>query len=215
MKRLVDIVISVVLLVLGSPIFFLLCLLIHKRMGRPVLFRQQRAGLNERPFFIYKFRTMSETRDASGNLLPDEERITPLGRILRSTSLDELPQLFNVLRGDMSMLGPRPLPVAYLDRYTPEQTRRHEVMPGMTGWAQVNGRNAISWEKKFELDVWYVDHRTLWLDLKILYMTAIRVAKREGIHAGECATMPEFRGTVCTRNIPAGHVPCPADHKAE
>jgi lipopolysaccharide/colanic/teichoic acid biosynthesis glycosyltransferase len=120
-------------------------------MGRPVLFRQQRAGLNERPFFIYKFRTMSETRDASGNLLPDEERITPLGRILRSTSLDELPQLFNVLRGDMSMLGPRPLPVAYLDRYTPEQTRRHEVMPGMTGWAQVNGRNAISWEKKFEL----------------------------------------------------------------
>jgi lipopolysaccharide/colanic/teichoic acid biosynthesis glycosyltransferase len=147
MKRLVDIVISVVLLVLGSPIFFLLCLLIHKRMGRPVLFRQQRAGLNERPFFIYKFRTMSETRDASGNLLPDEERITPLGRILRSTSLDELPQLFNVLRGDMSMLGPRPLPVAYLDRYTPEQTRRHEVMPGMTGWAQVNGRNAISWEK--------------------------------------------------------------------
>jgi len=160
-----------------------------------VIFTQERPGLHGRIFKMYKFRTMRDLRDAGGNLLPDEQRLTKLGRFLRSTSLDELPELFNVLKGEMSLVGPRPLLVAYLDRYTPEQARRHEVLPGITGWAQVNGRNAISWEEKFKLDVWYVDHQSFWLDLKILFMTLAKVFKREGISAEGSATAPEFMGS--------------------
>jgi len=164
-------------------------------MGRPVLFKQMRPGLNGKPFYMYKFRTMTYERDEQGTLLSDELRLTGLGRFLRSTSLDELPELFNILKGDMSLVGPRPLLMQYLDRYTPEQARRHEVKPGITGWAQVNGRNAISWEEKFALDVWYVDNCSLWLDMKILLMTLVKVFKREGISAAGEATMPEFMGS--------------------
>ncbi len=163
-------------------------------MGAPVLFRQTRPGLRGKPFIMYKFRTMTDERDPQGNLLPDEQRLTRLGRFLRSTSLDELPELINVLKGDMSLVGPRPLLMKYLDRYTPEQFRRHEVKPGITGWAQVNGRNALTWEEKFKLDVWYVDNWNLWLDFKILLMTLVKVFRREGIGHGSQATMPEFRG---------------------
>jgi lipopolysaccharide/colanic/teichoic acid biosynthesis glycosyltransferase len=170
-------------------------LLVRVNMGAPVLFHQERPGLHGRPFILYKFRTMRDLRDVEGRLLPDEMRLTRLGRILRSTSLDELPELFNVLKGEMSLVGPRPLLMEYLNRYTPEQARRHEVKPGITGWAQVNGRNAITWEEKFKLDVWYVDNWNLGLDLKILGLTLIKVLKREGISAGGHATMPEFRGS--------------------
>jgi len=163
-------------------------------MGRPVLFKQMRPGLNAKPFYMYKFRTMTNEKDEQGNPLSDEQRLTRLGRFLRSTSLDELPELFNVLKGDMSLVGPRPLLMQYLARYTPEQARRHEVKPGITGWAQVNGRNAITWEEKFALDVWYVDNWSLWLDIKILAMTVVKVFKREGISAKGEATMPEFMG---------------------
>jgi lipopolysaccharide/colanic/teichoic acid biosynthesis glycosyltransferase len=165
-------------------------------MGLPILFRQQRPGLHGKPFTLLKFRTMTDARDAQGNLLPDAERLTPFGSFLRRTSLDELPAFFNVLRGDMSLMGPRPLLMAYLDRYTPEQARRHEVRPGITGWAQVNGRNAITWEQKFVLDVWYVDNWSLWLDLKILFLTGWKVLRREGISQEGHATMPEFLGAL-------------------
>lgn len=164
-------------------------------MGRPILFKQLRSGLHGRPFYLYKFRTMTDARNAGGQLLPDEQRLTRLGRWLRATSLDELPELWNVLKGDMSLVGPRPLLMEYLERYTPEQARRHEVKPGITGWAQVNGRNALSWEEKFRLDVWYVDNWSLWLDLKILFMTVLKVLRREGISAEGYATMPEFMGS--------------------
>ena len=194
LKRLFDVVVSLTALVLLSPLLLLLAVWIRITMGSPVLFRQTRPGLHGKPFTMYKFRTMTDERDAEGNLLPDEQRLTRLGRFLRSTSLDELPELINVLKGEMSLVGPRPLLMKYLDRYTPEQFRRHEVKPGITGWAQVNGRNAISWEEKFKLDVWYVDNWNLWLDLKILLMTLVKVFRREGISHGSEATMPEFRG---------------------
>jgi len=168
---------------------------VYFSMGRPVLFRQRRAGRRGQPFTLLKFRTMREVIGPDGRPLPDGQRLTPLGRWLRRLSLDELPQLLNVLRGDMSLVGPRPLLVEYLDRYTPEQARRHEVRPGITGWAQVNGRNALAWEEKFVLDVWYVDHRTLWLDLRILLRTAGKVFFPAGIGHGGEATTPEFLGS--------------------
>lgn len=194
LKRLLDFVVALLALVLLSPLLFLLAVWIRLTMGSPVLFRQTRPGLHGRPFAMYKFRTMADARDPEGNLLPDEQRLTRFGRFLRSTSLDELPELINVLKGEMSLVGPRPLLMKYLDRYTPEQFRRHEVRPGITGWAQINGRNAIPWEEKFKLDIWYVDHQSLWLDLKILLLTLLKVFRREGIGHGLQETMPEFRG---------------------
>jgi sugar transferase EpsL len=194
LKRALDLVGSAVALVLFAPLMLYIAWRVQKELGKPVLFRQVRPGLNGKPFVMYKFRTMTEERDAEGRLLPDEKRLTPFGRFLREYSLDELPEFFNVLRGEMSLVGPRPLLMEYLDRYTPEQARRHEVKPGITGWAQVNGRNALSWEEKFKLDVWYVDNWTIWLDLKILWLTLAKVLRREGISAHGHATMPEFKG---------------------
>jgi len=193
-KRAVDLIFVFPAIFLFSPIWVALALLVRLKLGPPVLFRQMRPGSNETSFIIYKFRTMIEARDTNGELLPDEKRLCKLGKFLRSTSLDELPELFNVLKGDMSLVGPRPLLMKYLKCYTPKQLRRHEVKPGLTGWAQVNGRNAITWEAKFKLDVWYVDHRSLWLDLKIIFMTAWKVLKREGVHQQGHATMEEFKG---------------------
>lgn len=194
-KRVFDIIASCILLVLFSPVMALTACLIYLTMGSPVLFRQQRPGLYGQPFTLVKFRTMTDARDKTGNLLPDEMRLTRLGALLRSTSLDELPQLFNVLKGEMSLVGPRPLKMEYLSLYTPRQARRHEVLPGITGWAQVNGRNSLSWEEKFELDVWYVDNQSFWLDLKILFLTVVKVLKREGISAEGHVTMPKFTGS--------------------
>ena len=194
-KRSLDILTAGLGLLILSPLLIVISLVILILMGRPVLFKQMRPGLNGKPFYMYKFRTMTYERDEQGTLLSDELRLTRLGRFLRSTSLDELPELFNILKGDMSLVGPRPLLMQYLDRYTPEQARRHEVKPGITGWAQVNGRNAITWEKKFALDVWYVDNWSLWLDIKILAITVVKVFKREGISAAGEATMPEFMGS--------------------
>lgn len=176
------------------PVIVLLVLLVRIKLGSPVFFVQTRPGLGGRPFRLFKFRTMTAAKDAAGNLLSDAQRLTPFGRFLRSTSLDELPGLLNVLKGDMSLVGPRPLLMEYLPLYSPEQARRHEVRPGITGWAQVNGRNALSWEEKFKLDVWYVDNRSLWLDIKILWLTAAKVFKREGISAEGEATMVKFLG---------------------
>lgn len=193
-KRMLDVVVATVGLALLSPALVVIGILIRFNMGPPVLFRQVRPGLGAKPFVMYKFCTMKDARDKGGNLLPDEERLTALGRFLRATSLDELPELWNVLKGEMSLVGPRPLLMEYLSRYTPEQARRHQVKPGITGWAQVNGRNALTWEERFKLDVWYVDHWSLWLDLKILWLTVTKVVKRDGISAAGHATMPEFRG---------------------
>ena len=194
-KRLLDIAGAILGLgLLGLPML-IVAFLVRIKLGSPVIFRQIRPGLHGKPFVLYKFRTMTDARDEDGNLLPDELRLTPFGKFLRSTSLDELPELFNVLKGDMSLVGPRPLLMQYLERYTPEQARRHEVKPGITGWAQINGRNALSWEEKFEMDVWYVDNWSIWLDLKILLLTLIKVLKREGIHADGHVTMPEFFGS--------------------
>jgi len=193
-KRFFDIIISVVALVVLSPLLLILTLAIRRKMGIPVLFRQQRPGLRGLPFSLLKFRTMNDARDADGVLLPDANRLTSFGRFLRASSLDELPELFNVLKGNMSLVGPRPLMMQYLDRYTPQQARRHEVKPGITGWAQVNGRNAITWEEKFKLDVWYVDNRSFWLDVKITFMTIWKITKREGISQSGQATMEEFKG---------------------
>jgi lipopolysaccharide/colanic/teichoic acid biosynthesis glycosyltransferase len=195
-KRILDVALAIPALVVLSPVLALIALLVRLKLGSPVVFRQQRPGLHGRPFLLLKFRTMTDSRDAEGNLLPDAERLTRLGRFLRSTSLDELPELFNVLKGDMSLVGPRPLLMQYLERYTPEQARRHDVKPGATGWAQVNGRNALTWEKKFALDVWYVNHQSLWLDLKIIALTAWKILKREGISQAGQATMEEFMGQV-------------------
>jgi sugar transferase EpsL len=192
-KRLFDLILVFPGLILIAPVMGVIGVLVWISMGRPILFTQLRPGLRARPFTIYKFRTMADRHDKSGGLLPDAERLTRFGRFLRSTSLDELPELFNVLKGEMSLVGPRPLLMQYLERYTPEQARRHEVKPGLTGWAQVNGRNAISWEDKFKLDVWYVDNRTLWLDLKIIALTILKVIRREGISEEGEATMSEFR----------------------
>lgn len=194
-KRTFDIIISLICLILFSWLFLVLYLLCKAKLGSPVFFRQNRPGLNGKIFTMYKFRTMTDARDEKGNLLSDETRLTAFGKMLRKTSLDELPELVNILKGDMSFVGPRPLLVQYLDRYTPRQARRHEVRPGLTGWAQVNGRNAISWEERFELDVWYVDNWSLLLDAKILLMTVGKVLKREGISAQGEATMSEFMGT--------------------
>lgn len=177
-----------------SPVFAVAAVMIRLKMGKPVLFSQIRPGLQNRPFKMIKFRTMRDAIDANGDPLPDSERLTRLGQFMRSSSLDELPELWNVLKGEMSLVGPRPLLMEYLPLYSPEQARRHEVRPGVTGWAQVNGRNAISWDEKFELDVWYVDNRTIWLDLKIIWLTIRKVLKRDGISAVGEATMPRFTG---------------------
>jgi lipopolysaccharide/colanic/teichoic acid biosynthesis glycosyltransferase len=194
-KRTLDVVLSAGGLLLLAPVLAATALAVRLAIGSPVLFRQRRPGLHGRPFTLLKFRTMRDAVDAEGNPLPDDARMTRLGHFLRSTSLDELPELWNVLRGEMSLVGPRPLLMEYLPLYTPEQARRHEVRPGITGWAQVNGRNAISWEEKFRLDVWYVDHRSLRLDLKILLLTLKQVFRREGISQEGRATMERFRGT--------------------
>lgn len=195
-KRLLDLMLASILLVILAPLLVALALLVRLRLGQPVLFRQVRPGLGGRSFTLNKFRTMTDARDEYGDLLPDAERLTPLGKMLRNSSLDELPEIFNVLRGEMSLVGPRPLLMRYLEHYTPRQMRRHEVRPGITGWAQVNGRNALSWEEKFELDIWYVDKLSLALDLQILAVTVLRVLRREGISQEGHVTMPEFRGSV-------------------
>lgn len=193
-KRLFDILASATALVLLSPVIAIVAWQISRKMGSPVLFRQTRPGLNGRPFQMVKFRTMKDAVDAAGNPLPDSERLTPFGQFLRSSSLDELPELWNVLKGDMSLVGPRPLLMEYLPLYSPEQYRRHEVRPGVTGWAQVNGRNSLSWDEKFKLDVWYVDNRSLWLDIKILFLTVKKGLVRDGISAEGEATMAKFTG---------------------
>jgi sugar transferase EpsL len=194
-KRLVDVAGAGAALVVAAPVLAAVGVAVRVSMGTPVLFRQQRPGMQGRPFTIYKFRTMRDATDAAGRPRPDAERLTAVGRFLRATSLDELPELWNVLRGDMSLVGPRPLLMQFLERYSPEQARRHDVKPGVTGWAQINGRNALSWDEKFALDLWYVEHRSLALDLRILARTAAAVVRRSGIaHAGE-ATMPEFMGS--------------------
>lgn len=195
LKRLLDIIVSLAALILLFPLLLLTALLVARNLGSPVLFRQERPGLNGKPFTILKFRTMKDATDSAGNSLPDSERLIPFGQKLRSTSIDELPELINVLRGDMSLVGPRPLIMAYVDRYTEHQARRMEVRPGITGWAQVNGRNSVDWDQRFEMDVWYVDNRNLWLDLRILWLTLITVFRREGVSAVGHATMPEFMGS--------------------
>lgn len=193
-KRLFDIVVSASALLLLSPLLACVALLVALKLGRPILFRQQRPGLNAKPFDMLKFRSMLDTRDANGQPLSDAERLTPFGQRLRATSLDELPELWNVLKGDLSLVGPRPLLMEYLPRYNARQRRRHELRPGLTGWAQVHGRNAVDWQERFELDVWYVDHRSFWLDLKILAMTVRLVLSRRGVNAQGEATMRKFRG---------------------
>jgi lipopolysaccharide/colanic/teichoic acid biosynthesis glycosyltransferase len=193
-KRVLDLTLGIPLLVLASPVLAVIGLLVRLRLGGPVLFRQQRPGLHGRPFTVLKFRTMTDRRDANGALLPDAERLTPFGGMLRSTSLDELPELLNVVAGEMSLVGPRPLLMEYLGRYSPEQMRRHAVKPGITGWAQVNGRNVLTWEQKFAFDIWYVDHLSLALDLRIMALTVWRSLKREGINEPGQATAREFRG---------------------
>jgi len=195
MKRLFDILFSVAILIATAPAMLVLAFVIAKKMGRPVLFRQKRPGLRGEIFEMIKFRTMTDARGPDGGLLPDGQRLTPLGGFLRRTSLDEFPEFINVLRGEMSVVGPRPLMIRYLPRYSPEQARRHEVKPGVTGLAQVNGRNALSWDEKFRLDVRYVDTHTLWLDLRIIALTVRKVFVREGISAEGEATMPEFMGS--------------------
>ena len=194
-KRIFDLVVAVIGLIIISPLLLVLAVLVWIFHGVPILFRQDRAGYKGRSFVVYKFRSMTNRTGPDGKLLPDLERITPFGRFLRSTSLDDLPQLFNVLRGEMSLVGPRPLFLLYLDRYSSEEMRRHDRYPGLTGWAQVNGRNALTWEEKFRLDLWYVDHWSLWLDIKILLMTVRAVLKREGISQPGHATAEEFMGS--------------------
>ncbi len=195
MKRLFDIVASIAILTIFSLPLLVLVGLVRIKLGSPVFFTQVRPGRGGRLFRLIKFRTMTDARGPNGELLPDADRLTPFGRMLRSTSLDELPELWNVIKGEMSLVGPRPLLVEYLPRYSPVQARRHDVRPGITGWAQVNGRNAISWEEKFKLDTWYVDNQGFWLDLRILWLTLRKVVVREGISAPGDATMPPFTGT--------------------
>jgi sugar transferase EpsL len=194
-KRSVDLVAASVGLVLLSPLLAATAVIVRVGLGAPVLFRQERPGHRGRPFTLVKFRTMTMARNSDGQPLPDHQRLTPLGRLLRRTSIDELPTLWNVLRGEMSIVGPRPLLMEYLPRYTPEQMRRHDVRPGITGWAQVNGRNAATWEEKFEMDVWYVDHRSCRLDAKIVAMTAVRVVRGDGVTQPGRATADPFRGS--------------------
>lgn len=195
-KSLLDRLVAAIALIILSPIVICVAIAIYFRMGSPVVFTQPRPGKDARIFNFYKFRTMTDERDTEGNLLPDEQRLTTFGQFLRQTSLDELPQLWNVLKGDMSFVGPRPLLVIYLDRYTPEQARRHEVLPGITGWAQINGRNSLSWEEKFSLDVEYIDNWSLWLDFKIILLTFWKVIKKEGISQEGFATSEEFKGSI-------------------
>jgi sugar transferase EpsL len=195
LKKLVDYTIASLLLIVLSPLIGSIALLLWATLGRPLLFRQTRCGLYGRPFQIIKFRTMTDKQDSFGHALPDEMRLTPVGRFLRATSLDELPELWNVLRGELSLVGPRPFLARYLERYSPEQARRHEVMPGITGWAQINGRNDLPWETKFALDVWYVDNWSLGLDFRILVKTFWQVLKRDGISRSGHATAPEFIGS--------------------
>jgi sugar transferase EpsL len=195
MKRLLDLTCAIIALTLLFIIILITAVVIKVKIGSPILFKQQRSGLYGKPFFVYKFRTMTDEKDMNGNLLPDELRLTKTGGFIRKYSLDELPQLFNVLKGDISLVGPRPLLMEYLDLYTSEQARRHEVRPGITGWAQVNGRNAISWEEKFKLDVWYVDNRSIWLDIKIFFLTVKKVFKSEGISHSGHVTMKKFKGS--------------------
>lgn len=193
-KRIFDVVAAILGLIILSPFIFLIAILIRIFFGTPILFRQTRPGYKGQPFTVYKFRTMTDARDADGNLLPDSARLTRFGKFLRSLSLDELPELFNILRGDMSLVGPRPLLMEYLPRYSPEQMRRHDVHPGLTGWAQVNGRNAIDWPARFALDVWYVDHWSFWLDIKILFLSLWKVITREGVNQPGQATTKYFTG---------------------
>ena len=197
-KRLSDFVFALLALILLSPLLVLVAIAVYICLGSPVLFRQFRPGLYSKPFLLLKFRTMSNVRDSSGALLPDDHRITRLGKFLRSTSIDELPALINVLCGDMSFIGPRPLLTQYLSLYTPQQLRRHDLMPGISGLAQINGRNSLSWEEKFRLDVWYVDHQNFWLDLRIFLISIWKVIRREGISAAGEATMPPFLGSAST-----------------
>ena len=195
MKRAFDFIAALMALLLLCLPLAVLTLLVRRKLGHPAFFRQVRPGLHGRPFEMVKFRSMTDARGPDGALLPDAERLTPFGRFLRASSLDELPGLWNVLKGDMSLVGPRPLLMEYLPLYSPEQARRHEVRPGITGWAQVNGRNALGWDDKVKLDVWYVDHRSLWLDIKILWLTVKKVLVRDGISAAGEATMPRFTGS--------------------
>ncbi|SDK54275.1 Sugar transferase involved in LPS biosynthesis (colanic, teichoic acid) [Maridesulfovibrio ferrireducens] len=194
LKRAFDLAVAVPALIIFFPVLIIIAIVIHRKMGGGIFFLQRRPGLHGTPFNILKFKTMSDAKDKDGNLLPDSQRLTKFGRFLRSSSLDELPELVNVIFGDMSLVGPRPLLMQYLERYTPEQARRHDVLPGITGWAQVNGRNAISWDDKFKLDVWYVENYSIPLDIKILFMTVARVFKREGISQTGHATAEEFKG---------------------
>lgn len=194
MKRVFDILVSIIALLVLFPVFLLIALMVFWQLGIPVFFIQNRPGLHGKPFRIIKFKTMLDVRTKKGELLPDAERLTRFGHILRKTSLDELPELWNVLKGDMSFVGPRPLLMEYLPLYTSEQARRHEVKPGITGWAQINGRNTIDWDEKFRLDVWYVDHQSFWLDLKIILLTVVKVFRSEGINFSGHATMKRFRG---------------------
>ena len=195
-KRLFDLIFSLVLVAILLPLFVLLAIIVYLDLGSPVLFRQQRPGLGGKPFTFYKFRTMNDSTDAEQQLLSDSDRLTRLGRLLRRTSLDELPQFFNVIRGDMSLIGPRPLLMEYLDLYSADQMRRHEVQPGITGWAQVNGRNAITWEEKFRLDLWYVDNHSFPLDIKIFFLTIMKIVMRDGISQEGMATAEKFRGSI-------------------
>ena len=195
LKRLIDILASGLALIILSPVIIVVAILVNSKLGSPIFFKQIRPGLGGKPFKMVKFRTMLDAVDSQGNPLPDEVRLTDFGKFLRSTSLDELPELWNVLKGDMSLVGPRPLLMEYLPLYSADQARRHEVRPGVTGWAQINGRNAISWEQKFELDTWYVDNQSLWLDIKILFLTVWKVVHRDGISAAGEATMSRFMGS--------------------
>ncbi|WP_338998846.1 sugar transferase [Fusobacterium animalis] len=193
-KRIIDIFLSVIFILLFWWLYIIIVILVRRKLGSPVIFRQKRPGLNEKIFTMYKFRTMTDKKDENGNLLPDKDRLTKFGKFLRSTSLDEIPEFFNILKGDMSLIGPRPLLVKYLDRYSKEQSRRHEVRPGISGWAQVNGRNAISWEDKFKYDIEYADSLSFLLDLKIIILTIKKIFMREGISQDGSATMEEFKG---------------------
>ena len=195
MKRIFDLFVSITLLVLSSPLLLVLIIILKFNIGSPILYKQNRPGLNEKPFTLYKFRTMSDAKDEKGNLLPDHLRLHAFGKFLRKYSLDEFPQLINVVKGELSLVGPRPLLIEYLPLYTETQAKRHYVKPGITGWAQVNGRNSITWEKKFEHDIWYIDNQSFLLDIKILWLTLVKVIKSDGVNQGENVSMSLFRGT--------------------
>ena len=206
-KRVIDLSITIPLFFILSPLIGVIGLLVRLKLGQPIIFRQERPGLQGRPMTLFKFRTMTDAMDMDGNLLSDAERLTSFGRFLRASSLDELPELINILRGEMSLVGPRPLIPEYLSRYSDENFRRHQVLPGLTGWAQINGRNAISWDEKFALDTWYVDHQSLWLDLKIMFLTFWKIFKRDDINQPGHATMPVFMGKEASASEPPSRDP--------